>query len=115
MGPSDELGLKVFQGVSSPCSNNEEIDDDVFSKQSTSPSPQSESAMLGVNVATWSRCLEEGYPQIPVVDPSAAEPVDQPLPPVQDDTPLQFKDSGIARPSFNTSVDLLGLSRNLLL
>ena len=115
MGASDDLGLKVFQGVSSPRSNNEDDDDDqVFEKPSTSPS-QSEQALLGVNVASWNRFLEEGYPQLPVLDPSVGEQVDQPLPVVQDisDTPLQFKDSGIARPSFNTSVDILGSLHNV--
>lgn len=57
-----------------------------------------EPARLAVNMEAWNNFLEQSYPhQLPEHQ-------------IEDnnDTPLQLKDSGIARPSFSASVDILG-------
>lgn len=57
-----------------------------------------EPARLVVNMEAWNHFLEQSYPhQLPEHHPED-----------NNETPLQLKDSGIARPSFNASVDILG-------
>ena len=110
LGPSDELGLNVFQGVTS---KTESEDEDPFDESEGAAAVVSESAAslksapieqarLAVNLEAWNNFLEQSYPhQHPSVLEHAVENVS--------DTPLQMRDSGIARPSFSTSVDILGI------
>lgn len=112
LGPSDELGLNVFQGVTSRTQSEDEDPFDepegavaVIPAKSTAeaslkPSPV-EPARLAVNLEAWNNFLEQSYPH---QHPSGLEHAVEDI----SDTPLQLKDSGIARPSFSTSVDVLG-------
>lgn len=96
------MGLNVFQGVTSTTQS--EDDEDPFDEPegavATIPTPKiivepNEPARLAVNLEAWNNFLEQSYPhQLPDHHP--------------EDTPPQLKDSGIARPSFSASVDILG-------
>lgn len=110
LGPSDELGLHVFQGVTSRTQSEDEnpfdesegaasVPINAFAVEDEEPTP-TEPARLAVNLEAWKNFLEQSYPQ----HPSEAEHHNIDV----SDTPLQLKDSGIARPSFSTSVDVLG-------
>ncbi len=114
LGPSDDLGLHVFQGVTSRThSENEDPFDEpevaavVNSLTNADPALSVEPARLAVNLEAWNNFLEQSYPQ----HPSDAEHHDDDV----SDTPLQLKDSGIARPSFSTSVDVLGIIQSCFL
>lgn len=108
LGPSDELGLHVFQGVTSTTQSEDEDPFDesegavavnALAAENEEATP-TEPARLAVNLEAWNNFLEQSYPQ----HSSEAEHHDDDI----SDTPLQLKDSGIARPSFSTSVDVLG-------
>lgn len=102
--------MPVFQGVTSTTQSEDEDPFDEpqgaaavisVSAAASNPAPI-EPARLAVNLEAWNNFLEQSYPH---QHPSGLEHA------VEDnisDTPLQLKDSGIARPSFSTSVDILG-------
>lgn len=107
LGPSDELGLNVFQGVTSTTQSEDEDPFDEpegavavipVAQESVNPGPI-EPARLAVNLEAWNHFLEQSYPH---------QPHEQHMED-NNETPHQLKDSGIARPSFSTSVDILGI------
>jgi hypothetical protein len=108
LGPSDDLGLHVFQGVTSRTQSEDEDPFDVEkgaaainSLTNEDPALSVEPARLAVNLEAWNNFLEQSYPQ-------HASDVEHHVDDVSD-TPLQLKDSGIARPSFSSSVNVLGI------
>lgn len=110
LGPSDDLGLNVFQGVKSAT----EDEDDPFDEPEAvaaavvaiqipplnAESPLIDPDRLAVNLEAWNNFLEQSYPhQQPHGDEQHLD----------DETPPPLKDSGIARPSFSASIDVLGI------
>lgn len=111
LGPSEDLGLSVFQSVTSSHEMKEKSseDQDAVVVSDTVHNDEEEAAAadplqqsrLSVNLNAWNQFLEQGYPhQRP---PMADDVPDEPS-----GTSQQLRDSGIARPSFSASIDLLG-------
>lgn len=124
LGPSEELGLNFYQGITTTQNDEKEASDEESGKRGADreacdvvrvapaarhpppprpPPPVLRQREMEVNLEAWDQFLEQAYVDQHSYDEEEA--MDG-----SDYRVTQLKDSGIARPSFSGSVDILGSS-----